>query len=64
VYKRLLIDAKLKTGKRGEKNRFDLEKSIREVKVCILRRREKNKDHTMETYSKVEIQLNLLLILA
>jgi hypothetical protein len=31
----LLIDAKLKTGKRGHKNRSDWEKSVEEVEVCI-----------------------------
>ena len=35
VYKQLLINAKLKTGKRGQKNRAEWEKSIRQAKVRI-----------------------------
>ena len=35
VYKQILIHAKLKTGKRGQKNRADWEKSIKETKVRI-----------------------------
>jgi hypothetical protein len=34
VYKRILINAKLGTGKRDLKNRADWEKSIREAKDC------------------------------
>jgi len=44
VCKEILGDAKLKTGKRGQKKRAELEKSIKEAKVrlglwCHLRRR-------------------------
>ena len=35
LYKQILINAKLKTGKRS-KNRADCEKSIKEVKVCTV----------------------------
>ena len=35
VYKQILINAKLQIGKRGQKNRVDWEKSIKEVKVHI-----------------------------
>jgi hypothetical protein len=35
VYKQILINAKLKTGKTGQENRDDWEKSIKVVKVCI-----------------------------
>jgi len=36
VYKQVLIDAKLKTGKRGKKYRHEWEKFKKEVKVCII----------------------------
>jgi phosphoribosylanthranilate isomerase len=35
VYKQILIDAKLRTENRGQKNRFDWEKSFKETKVRI-----------------------------
>jgi hypothetical protein len=35
VYKQILINAKLKTGKTGKKNRAGWEKSIKEARVSI-----------------------------
>jgi hypothetical protein len=35
AYKQILTDAKLKTGKIGQKNRVDWGQSIKEAKVCI-----------------------------
>jgi len=36
VYKQVLIDAKLKTGKRGKKYRYEWGEFMKEVKVCII----------------------------
>jgi len=41
VCKQILIYAKLKTGKRGQKT-SDWEKSIKESGVCLLRRRRRS----------------------
>jgi hypothetical protein len=35
VYKQILIDAKLKTVKRGMRKKYDWEKSIKKAKVYI-----------------------------